>query len=61
MTEVVFYMAFILAVVVLLIRLKKHMGDGSSLLPKMSFASMLFRVRRKVNGALVKTGVGRAR
>ncbi len=61
MTEAVFYMASIAAVVALLIRLRKHMEDGSSLLPKMSFASILFRVRRKVNGALVKTGVGRAR
>jgi len=60
MREAAFYIAIILATVALLKRLKKHMENGSSLLPKMSFTSMLFRVRRKVNGALVKTGEGRA-
>lgn len=54
--EVALYLGTVTIVVTFLIRLKRHIENGSSLIPKMSLSSLVFRTRRRVNRALAKRG-----
>ncbi|MEZ4103521.1 MAG: hypothetical protein R3B55_03160 [Candidatus Paceibacterota bacterium] len=56
----IYIVGVVIAITALKIIKKGMTEDGSSLLPKLSFGSLIFRTRRKVNKFLVKHVEGRA-